>query len=83
MLTRPAINNGPTMKISSVAENSQVQLDHPNAIVSNTDASMTTSYKFRSASGSLAASNAPTPFTATKAAPKFPQPSDIFCVCSL
>ena len=59
------------MKISSVAENSQAQLDHPNAIVSNTDASMTTSYKFRSATGSLAASNAPTPFTATKAAPLF------------
>ena len=59
------------MKISSVAENSQVTVDHPRAIVSRTEASITTSYRFLSASGSLAASSAPTPLTATKAAPRF------------
>ena len=55
MLTKPAINNGPTMKISSVAENSQVQLDHPKyrsklsqhvqIILRNIDASMFTAIK--------------------------------------
>ena len=59
------------MKISSVAENSQVAVDHPRAIVSRTEASNTTSYRFLSASGSLAANSAPTQLTATKAAPRF------------
>ena len=71
MLTKVATTNGPVIKISSVAENSHVTVDQPKAIVSRIEASITTSYKFRSATGSLAASKAPTPFTATKAAPRF------------
>ena len=70
MLTKAARINGPVIKISLVAENSQVIVDHPKAIVSKTDASKTTSYKLRSAIGSLAASKAPTPFIAIKAAPR-------------
>ena len=58
------------MKIASVAVNSQVKVDHARAMVSNTEASMTTSYRRRSATGSCAASKAPTPLTATRAAPR-------------
>ncbi len=82
MLTKAARTKGPVIKISSVAENSQVIVDHPKAIVSKTDASKTTSYKLRSAIGSLAASSAPTPLTATKAAPRF-RSQAIFSVVGL
>ena len=69
MLTRNAKASGPVMNISSVAVNSQANVDQASAIVSNTEASMTTSYRAFSPSGSRAARRAHHPPSAAHRPP--------------
>ena len=71
ILTRDAIKSGTTINNGTVAENSQLYVDHDKAIVSRHEASSTTSYSFFSLTGFEEARSAPIPFTEISAAPKF------------